>query len=99
MTVAVPVPSALFNPTPLPLAVWADALASAVNQNGAVWRNSPSASAVEARVIRWLCELVGYGPQSFGTLTSGGSEVVFGETQVRKERLDQIFKTTLVISF
>lgn len=64
----------LFNPTPLPIGVWADALASALNQNGAAWRNSPSASAIEARVIRWLCELVGYEKESFGTLTSGGSE-------------------------
>ncbi|HEX9917629.1 MAG TPA: pyridoxal-dependent decarboxylase, partial [Pyrinomonadaceae bacterium] len=64
----------LFNPTPLPVAVWADALASAINQNGAAWRNSPSASVVEARVLRWLCEIVGYGAESFGTLTSGGSE-------------------------
>lgn len=64
----------LFNPTPLPIAVWADALASAINQNGAAWRNSPSASVMEARVLRWLCELVDYGPESFGTLTSGGSE-------------------------
>ena len=64
----------LFNPTPLPVAVWADAVASAINQNGAAWRNSPSASVVEARVLRWLCQLVGYGPESFGTLTSGGSE-------------------------
>ncbi|HEX8845219.1 MAG TPA: pyridoxal-dependent decarboxylase [Pyrinomonadaceae bacterium] len=64
----------LFNPTPLPIAVWADALASAINQNGAAWRNSPSASVVEARVLRWLCDLVGYGSSSFGTLTSGGSE-------------------------
>ncbi|MFL6281617.1 MAG: pyridoxal phosphate-dependent decarboxylase family protein [Pyrinomonadaceae bacterium] len=64
----------LFNPTPLPVAVWADALISALNQNGAAWRNSPSASAVEARVLRWLCELIGYGEGAFGTLTSGGSE-------------------------
>ncbi|HST53700.1 MAG TPA: pyridoxal-dependent decarboxylase [Pyrinomonadaceae bacterium] len=64
----------LFNPTPLPVAVWADALASALNQNGAAWRNSPSASIVEARVLRWLCQLVGYGAESFGTMTSGGSE-------------------------
>jgi aromatic-L-amino-acid decarboxylase len=64
----------LFNPTPLPVAVWADAVASAINQNGAAWRNSPSLSVVEARVLRWLCQLVGYGPESFGTLTSGGSE-------------------------
>jgi glutamate/tyrosine decarboxylase-like PLP-dependent enzyme len=64
----------LFNPTPLPVAVWADAVASAINQNGAAWRNSPSMSVVEARVLRWLCQLVGYGPEGFGTLTSGGSE-------------------------
>jgi len=64
----------LFNPTPLPVAVWADTLASALNQNGAAWRNSPSASVIEARVLRWLCELIGYGEASFGTLTSGGSE-------------------------
>ncbi|HVF87700.1 MAG TPA: pyridoxal-dependent decarboxylase [Pyrinomonadaceae bacterium] len=64
----------LFNPTPLPLAVWADALAAAINQNGAVWRNSSSASVVEARVLRWLCDLIGYPEESFGTLTSGGSE-------------------------
>ena len=64
----------LFNPTPVPVAVWADALASAINQNGAAWRNSPSASIIEARVIHWLCELVNYSADSFGTLTSGGSE-------------------------
>ena len=64
----------LFNPTPLPIGVWADALASALNQNGAAWRNSPSASVIEARVLSWLCELVGYGEESFGTLASGGSE-------------------------
>jgi aromatic-L-amino-acid decarboxylase len=64
----------LFNPAPLPVAVWADAVASALNQNGAAWRNSPSVSVVEALVLRWLCQLVGYGPEAFGTLTSGGSE-------------------------
>jgi aromatic-L-amino-acid decarboxylase len=64
----------LFNPTPLPIAVWADALASVINQNGAAWRNAPSANIIEARVLHWLCELAGYGPESFGTLTSGGSE-------------------------
>src|SRR5256714_1439261 len=45
-----------------------------VNGISAAWRNSPSASIVEARVLRWLCDLVGYDAESFGTLTSGGSE-------------------------
>jgi aromatic-L-amino-acid decarboxylase len=29
---------------------------------------------IEARVIRWLCDLLNYGRKSFGTLASGGSE-------------------------
>lgn len=64
----------LFNPTPLPLGVWADALASAINQNGAAWSNSPVANIIESQVIRWLCELIGFNREAFGTLTSGGSE-------------------------
>ena len=63
-----------FNPTPLPIGVWADALCSALNQNAGAWRNGPTSAMIEARVMRWLCELVGYDNESFGTLASGGSE-------------------------
>jgi glutamate/tyrosine decarboxylase-like PLP-dependent enzyme len=63
-----------FNPTPLPVGVWADALASMLNQNAGAWRNGPTSAMIEARVIRWLCDLLDYGPQGFGTLASGGSE-------------------------
>ena len=63
-----------FNPTPLPIGVWADALTSMLNQNAGAWRNGPTSAMIEARVIRWLCDLLNYGPQSFGTLASGGSE-------------------------
>lgn len=63
-----------FNPTPLPIGVWADALSSLLNQNAGAWRNGPSSAMIEARVIRWLCDLLNYGRKSFGTLASGGSE-------------------------
>ena len=63
-----------FNPTPLPVGVWADALSSMLNQNAGAWRNGPTSAMLEARAIRWLCDLLNYGPQSFGTLASGGSE-------------------------
>src|SRR5215212_2096608 len=63
-----------FNPTPLPIGVWADALASMLNQNAGASRNGPTSAMIEARVIRWLCDLLNYGPRSFGTLASGGSE-------------------------
>src|SRR5689334_19397831 len=75
---AMGVPSPLyfgqFNPTPLPIGVWADVFTSMLNQNGGAWRNGPTSAMIEARVIRWLCELLEYGPDSFGTLASGGSE-------------------------
>ena len=63
-----------FNPTPLPIGVWADALSSTLNQNAGAWRNGPTSAMIEARVMRWLCGLVGYDDESFGTLASGGSE-------------------------
>ncbi len=31
-----------FNPTPLAIGVWADALCSALNQNAGAWRNGPT---------------------------------------------------------
>jgi len=41
----------------------------------------------------------GNGDEFFETVGDGGSEIVFGETRVRKDDLDQVFKTTLVLSF
>jgi glutamate/tyrosine decarboxylase-like PLP-dependent enzyme len=63
-----------FNPTPLAIGVWADALCSALNQNAGAWRNGPTSALIETQVISWLCELVGYGAGAFGVLASGGSE-------------------------
>src|SRR5260370_3160591 len=63
-----------FNPTPLAIGVWADALCSALNQNAGAWRNGPTSALIEDRAVRWLCELLGYGPGAFGVLASGGSE-------------------------
>ncbi len=63
-----------FNPTPLAIGVWADALISSLNQNAGAWRNGPTSAMIEAQVVRWLCELIGYGPEAFGVLASGGSE-------------------------
>ncbi|HMG73380.1 MAG TPA: pyridoxal-dependent decarboxylase [Pyrinomonadaceae bacterium] len=63
-----------FNPTPLAIGVWADALCSSLNQNAGAWRNGPTSALIEAQVIGWLCELIGYAPGAFGVLASGGSE-------------------------
>ena len=62
---------------PLPVAVWTEPLISALNQSVAVWEMSPTATVMEHRVIRWMTELVGWGEESGGTLTSGGTEATF----------------------
>lgn len=74
MTISSPRYFGLFNPAPLPVAVWVDALCAALNQNGAAWRQSPSVSALESVVLGWLGEVIGQPEGGFGTLTSGGSE-------------------------
>ena len=63
----------LMNPTPLPIAVFAEAMAAALNQNVGAWHHSPAATGVERVVIRWLCDLAGYPAGAFGSLTPGGS--------------------------
>ncbi|HOX25745.1 MAG TPA: aminotransferase class I/II-fold pyridoxal phosphate-dependent enzyme [Candidatus Krumholzibacteria bacterium] len=63
----------MMNPAPLPVAVLAEALAAAMNQNVASWRHAPAATAIEKRVVRWLCDLFGLPETSFGTLVDGGS--------------------------
>jgi aromatic-L-amino-acid decarboxylase len=61
-----------FTPPPLPMSIMGELLAQVANQGVDVWHAGPSAAFVEEEVVRWLCDLVGYGPRSFGLLTSGG---------------------------
>lgn len=62
---------------PLPVAAWTDAVIAALNQSVAVAEMSPTATAVEHRVVRWLCDLAGFGEGAGGTFTSGGTEATF----------------------
>ena len=43
-----------------PLGALADLLAAAVNPNVGSWALAPVATEIEAQVVRWLAELVGY---------------------------------------
>jgi L-2,4-diaminobutyrate decarboxylase len=62
---------------PLPAAIWTESLVAALNQSLAVAEMSPVATVLEHRVIQWMCELAGFGPNAGGTLTSGGTEATF----------------------
>jgi glutamate/tyrosine decarboxylase-like PLP-dependent enzyme len=61
-----------FTPPPLPVSMMGELLAQVTNQGVDVWHAGPLATFVEEEVVRWLCDLVGYGPDAFGLLTSGG---------------------------
>jgi len=61
-----------FTPPPLVASIAGEVLAQWTNQGVDVWHAGPSATFVEEEVVRWLCDLVGYGEGSFGLLTSGG---------------------------
>jgi len=91
MQVASPRYYGQFNPTPLPIGVWADVLSSSLNQNAGAWRNGPTSAMIEARVIRWLCELIDYGPKSFGVLASGGTEANLIALKCARDRAGQAF--------
>ncbi len=62
---------------PLPAAVWTESLVAALNQSGAVWEMSPVGTVLERQVVRWMCDLAGFGPEAGGTFTSGGTEATF----------------------
>jgi len=61
-----------FTPPPLLMSIAGEVLAQVTNQGVDVWHAGPTGAFVEEEVVRWLADLVGYGPDSFGLLTSGG---------------------------
>ena len=62
----------LITPSPNPVGVIADFICSALNQNIGAYTIGPAGVAMERRTVRWLTDLVGYGPAGGGNLTSGG---------------------------
>ncbi len=63
----------LITPTPTPIGILADFIASALNQNVGTYVAGPAATEMERRTVRWLCDLIGFGPAAGGNLTSGGT--------------------------
>jgi glutamate/tyrosine decarboxylase-like PLP-dependent enzyme len=61
-----------FTPPPLVASIAGEVLAQWINQGIDVWHAGPVGAFVEEEVVRWLCDVVGYGAGSFGLLTSGG---------------------------
>ena len=62
----------LITPTPSPVGILGDFIASTLNQNLGVYSIGPSAVEMEKRTVRWLCDLAGLSATAGGSLTSGG---------------------------
>jgi glutamate/tyrosine decarboxylase-like PLP-dependent enzyme len=60
-----------------PLGALADLLVAAVNPNVGKWDLAPVATEIEAQVVRWLAELVGFGAPCGGIMVSGGNMANF----------------------
>jgi aromatic-L-amino-acid/L-tryptophan decarboxylase len=58
-------------PTPNGISPFAETVAATLNQNCNLWALSPSANAVEQKVVRWLAEIVGADSATGGLITSG----------------------------
>jgi aromatic-L-amino-acid decarboxylase len=78
----------------------ASLLGSAINRYVGVWAAAPALVQLETNVVRWFCDLAGYGPEAGGILTSGGSLANFSAiVMARVARLPEDFlKGTLYVS-
>jgi aromatic-L-amino-acid/L-tryptophan decarboxylase len=69
-----------------------DFLATGINRFVNLWGQGPVGAQIEYNVVRWLCDLFGYGPQSRGILTTGGSMANLSAlVAARKARLPEDF--------
>jgi aromatic-L-amino-acid decarboxylase len=84
----------------LPHAAAADVIADATNRYVGFWPAAPAVAQLEATVVRWFCDIVGYGDGAGGFLTSGGSLANFsGIFTARRCRLgDDLSRGTLYAS-
>ena len=70
----------------------ADLIADAVNRYVGVWLPAPALAQLEATVLRWFCDMVGYPQAARGFLTTGGSLANFSAVvTARRERLPERF--------
>ena len=70
----------------------ADLITDAVNRYMGIWPAAPGLAQLEANVLRWFCDIVGYPASARGLLTTGGSLANFSAVvTARRERLPENF--------
>lgn len=75
----------------------ADLIADAVNRYTGVFAAAPALSQLEANVLAWFAEIVGYPREARGILTSGGSLAAFTAiVTARRNRLPENFLSGMI---
>jgi len=76
----------------LPHSALAGLIAETVNRYVGVWLATPALVQLEANVVRWFCDMVGFPVGSLGILTTGGSLANFSAiVTARRDRLPANF--------
>ncbi len=77
----------------LPAAAVGDLIADSINRYVGVWLAAPGLVELEANVVRWFCQMVGYPAAARGFLTTGGSLAnLSAVVTARSERLGEEFR-------
>ena len=75
----------------------ADLIADSTNRYTSVYAAAPALAQIEANVIAWFCQIVGYPSAARGTLTSGGSLANWTAlVTARRERLPENFLSGVI---
>ena len=81
----------------LPHSAVANLIADATNRYVGVFAAAPGLAQIEANVVRWFCEIVGYPRSAGGILTSGGSLSNFSAlVTARREKLPENFLSGII---
>lgn len=70
-------------------AVIGEFIARTLNRFIGVWAAAPGFTEIESNVIRWFCDILGYGDRAFGYLTTGGSIANFMALRCALEQLNE----------
>jgi aromatic-L-amino-acid decarboxylase len=73
----------------VPSAAVGDFLAALTNRYSGVYLASPGAAEIENLAVEWLRSMVGYPPEAWGTLTSGGTLAALGAMVAIRESRPQ----------
>ena len=77
----------LITPSPNPVGILGDLIASALNQNIGAWSIGPAGVVVERQTVRWLTDLIGFDEKAGGNLTSGGMMANFIGLKLARDRV------------